>query len=315
MIQGTELANIFKVKPQQINNLRSRYDLLDGIDTVTQPNNRRYYTSNGVRKILSKRGHSFTKQKICICNVKGGVGKTTLSVNIAKKAATLGFKTLLIDCDKQGNATDQIWPKGGEQDFPCLYDLIKKKASLDEAIVKIDDYLSLLPSNLKNQLLEIEITNTNINKGNYFKRLLSGLDYDLIIFDTEPNLSQINLMALAYSDLNIAPIRLDKNSIDGLELLLAFIEDQAKEWPEMKIKTKVLINGFDKRMTTEAIKKIGEVQSLGIETFETAVRIDQNFVKAQDSGAIKRNSKAYEDITLLTSEILNISQAHCEVKQ
>jgi chromosome partitioning protein len=310
VIQGVELANILGVKPQQITNIRSRYNLIDGIDTVTLSNNRRYYTPDGIRKILQKRNYDFIKRKICVCNVKGGVGKTTISVNIARKAASFGFKTLLVDCDKQANATDQIWPEGNQKTFPSLYDLVKKTVRAEDTIIKIDDYLSLLPSNLKNQLLEIEITNTNINKGNYFKRLLDKFDYDIVIFDTEPNLSQINLMALAYSDLNIAPIRLDKNSIDGLELLLTFIEDQLNEWPEMNTTTRVLINGFDKRMTTEAIKKIGEVQSLGIDTFNTAVRIDQSFVKAQDLREIKKNSKAYEDITLLLAELIELSPSN-----
>ena len=115
-------------------------------------------------------------------------------------------------------------------------------------------------------------------------------------------------MALAYSDLNIAPVRLDKNSIDGLELLLAFVDDQAKEWPEMKTLTKVLINGFDKRMTTDALKRINEVNEMGIETFNTAMRIDQSYVKAQDNGDIKKGSKAYEDITLFATELLELAE-------
>ena len=308
MIQSSELANIFKVKSQQINNMRSRYNLLDNKDTFTSNNNRRYYTPSGIRKILEKRSYPFNRKNICVCNVKGGVGKTTISVGVAIKSASLGIKTLLIDCDKQGNATDQLWPESRDQDFPCLYDIIKKNTKVESAIRPINDYLSLLPSNLKNQLLETEITNKNINKGNFFKRILDKLNYELVLFDTEPNLSQINLMALAYSDLNIAPIKLDKNSIDGLDLLLTFIDQQSAEWPEMKIKTKVLINGYDKRMTTDSIKKIGEVQELGVKTFNTAIRTDQNFVKSQELGYLKRNSKSYEDITLFTTELLEIKQ-------
>ncbi len=307
MIQGSELANIFNVKPQQINNLRSRYDLVDDIDTMIAANGRRYYTPEGIRKILEKRNYQFRPRGISICNVKGGVGKTTIAVNLAKKTASLGFKTLLIDCDKQGNATDQICPSLREKDFSCLYDVVKKQATVENSIIKINDHLSLLPSNLKNQLLETEITYEKLNLGNYFKRLLEDQKFDLVIFDTEPNLSLVNLMALAYCELNIAPIRLDKNSIDGLDLLLSFIERQKSNWPEMEIETKVLINGFDKRMTTEALKKIGEVQGLGMNTFNTAIRIDQGFVKSQDSHEIKVNSKAYEDITMLATELLELS--------
>ena len=75
----------------------------------------------------------------------------------------------------------------------------------------------------------------------------------------------------------------------------------------MNLKTKAIINGFDKRMTTEAIKKIADVQTLGIETFEAVIRTDQSFVKAQDLGKIKKNSKAYEDISIFTTELLEIN--------
>ena len=306
MIQSTEIADMLGITVQQVNNMRNRHKLKDEEDTFLSKTNRRYYGPKGIRKFLKKKGYKFRRKNVCVCNVKGGVGKTTISVGLANRAAKLGFKTLLVDCDKQGNATDQIWPSSRERDFACLYDIIKSNSNFDDAVVGINDFLSLLPSNLKNQLLEIEIISKNINKGRFFKRFLDKAPYDLVIFDTEPNLSQINLMALAYSDINIAPIKTDKNSIDGLELLLSFIEQQQKEWPDMNVETMALINGFDKRMTTEALKKIGDVQTLGISAFDSVVRIDQNFVKSQDSGTLKKNSKAYEDIAILATELLEL---------
>lgn len=304
MITSSELATLLQIKHQNLNNIRNRYDLIEGEDTSITNNKRRFYSPKGIRKILSKRQVKLKNKSISFCNVKGGVGKTALSVSLTRKLSSLGFKTLLIDCDKQGNATDQIWPLSRESQFNCLHDIIKNKATFNSSIIEINEFLHLLPSNLKNQLLELEITSSNLNKGTYFKRLLDNTDYEVIIFDTEPNLSQVNLMALAYSEINIAPIKLDKNSIDGLELLLCFVEQQKHEWPNMNVQTKVLINGFDKRMTTDAIKKIGEVQQLGIETFSTAIRTDNSFVKSQDTGDLKKTTKAYEDITLLASELL-----------
>ena len=275
-------------------------------NSIVAKNKRRFYTSQGIRKILLKRGYGFNRKNISICNVKGGVGKTTIAVNVAKRAANLGFKTLLIDCDKQGNATSQIWPLSCESNFFCLYDIVKNKVDASDSIIKINDFLHIIPSNLKNQLLELEVTSSNINKGTFFKRVFDKLDYDLVLFDTEPNLSQVNLMALAYADLNIAPVRLDKNSIDGLELLLNFIEQQSSEWPEMNVKTKALINGYDKRTSAEGLKKIGIIQSMGVAAFQVAIRIDQNFVHSQDSSTLKRKSKAYEDIGFFTLELLEV---------
>lgn len=314
MIPGPELANILNVRPQQIHNLRSRYDLIDELDTMLSPSGRRFYTPDGVRKILDKRGLNFTPKSVCICNVKGGVGKTTIAVNLAKKTASLGFKTLLVDCDKQGNATDQLLPQLRDTQFPTLYDIVSKKADLDSCVMKVNEHLSLLPSSLKNQLLEKAIIQSDINKGEYFKKIFKNHNYDLVIFDTEPNLSSINLMVLAFCELNIAPIRLDKNSIDGLDLLLSFIEDGKEEWPGMNIETKVLINGFDKRMTQDAITKIGKVRDLGLETFGTYVRVDHSFVKSQDSLDLKNNSKAYEDISSFSTELLGITPTNHKVQ-
>jgi chromosome partitioning protein len=307
MIQGPELASILEVKPQLINSLRERYGLLDELDTVVLGNKRRYYTPSGMRKIFKNRDYNFENKSVCVAQCKGGTGKTSIAVAIANKSAKLGFKTLLIDLDKQGNATDQIWPEARETDFACIYDVLAKKSKFVDSIREINPTLHLFPSNLKNQLVDNEIINNKTNLGGFFTKALEGLDYDLIVFDTEPNLSHVNAMALIHSDLHIAPVRMDKSSIDGLELVLDFIDNLKADW-NVKTETKVLINAFDKRMTTEAIKKIGEIQSLGVATFETMIRTDQSFVKAQEAGDVKTGTKAYEDVTSLIIEVLDLAQ-------
>ena len=309
MIQGTELGDILNITKNAVSNIKKRNELIDGTDTVAAGNGRRYYTPQGIRKILEHRGYNFKRRNISVCNVKGGVGKTTISVNLAKKISTLGFKTLLVDIDKQGNATDQLYPQAFETGFPCLMNVVEGSVKLEDTIVKISDTLSLLPSNLNNQLLEIVMAKNHINYGGWFKGHLDKLDYDVVIFDTEPNLSMANLAALAYSDLNIAPVKLDKNSIDGLEILLKFIKKQSEQWPEMQLKTKALINCFDQRMLTTSLEKIADLQKIGVEAFNTAIRTDTSFVKAQDSQEIKKSTKAYEDVTGLTIELLGLGEA------
>ncbi len=313
MINGQEIASMLEVKPQQINNLRQRYDLVEEVDTLLSKK-RRLYTPDGVRKILQKRGYNFAKRSIAVGSVKGGVGKTTISTNLATKAADLGFRVLIIDLDKQGNATDQLWPEGRELVFHSMQDVLENKCTFKDAIKEITPNLHLFPSNLKNQLLENHLSHSKINKGNYFKNIIEELDYDLFIFDTEPNLSQINFMALAAADLNIAPVKMDKASIDGLQLILDFIEELKDEWKESTVETKVLINAFDKRMTTEAIKKIGEIQSMGVDVLKTMIRTDQSFVKAQETGRVAPSTKAYEDITMLAIETLGLDQVRNTVQ-
>ena len=169
MIQGTELGDILNITKNAVSNIKKRNELIDGTDTVAAGNGRRYYTPQGIRKILEHRGYNFKRKNISVCNVKGGVGKTTISVNLAKKISALGFKTLLVDIDKQGNATDQLHADGSSLDTPCLVDVITGDATIDDTIIKINETLDLIPSNLNNQLLDIEITRCSLNYGAFFK--------------------------------------------------------------------------------------------------------------------------------------------------
>ena len=302
-VYNSELMDLFNAKAQNINNFRKRYDLIEDIDTIKNGRNR-IYTGKGVRKILEKKRFSFQRKIISISNLKGGVGKTTLAVHISRKAASLGCKTLLIDADKQGNATSKF--TSTKSTHNVLYDAIQKKCSLRDTILPISDFLHIIPSNLKNQMLENELSSKQINKVGYFQRNLSDTDYDLIVIDTEPNLSQINFMAITSSDLNLAPVKLDSDSLDGLELMLSFIEDAKKEWNDIQIKTMAIINNYDGRMTT-SLKKISELQEIGVQVLETICRTDNNYVKYQDGVDIPKTSKAYEDITSLTYEITGLN--------
>ena len=302
-IQTSELVSLFNTKPQNINNFRTRYQLVEEEDTYKSGRSR-IFTSKGIKKILEKKNFNFERKIVSVSNLKGGVGKTTMAVHIAQKAASLGCKTLLIDADKQGNATSKFQLPNFDI---VLYDVIKKQCSLMDAILPINDFLHIIPSNLKNQMLENELTGKQINKVGYFKRNLKNTDYDLIIIDTEPNLSQINFMAITSSDLNIAPVKLDNDSLDGLELMLNFIEDAKKEWPDIQVKTIAVINNYDGRMTT-SLRKISELQDMGIQVFETICRTDNSYVKFQDRLEISHKSKAFEDITELTYEITGLNK-------
>ena len=300
-INTAELMTLLNTNPQNINNIRKRFSLIDEIDTFKKGKSR-FFTGHGVRKILNKKKFSFKRKIISFSNLKGGVGKTTLATHVARKAASLGCKTLLIDADKQANATSKFeLPKFNF----VLYDAIVKKCSLKDTILPINDFLHIIPSNLKNQLLENELSSKQINKTGYFRRNLNKSFYDLIIIDTEPNLSQINFMAITSSDLNIAPVRLDSDSLDGLDQMLSFIKDAEKEWPDIKVKTSAIINNYDGRMTT-SLRKILELQSMGIKIFETVCKTDNSYVKFQDGIELPKKSRAFEDISNLTYEITGL---------
>lgn len=306
MIIAAELASLLGVTPQYL--IKVQKNLVENEDFIVHKNRRRSFTPVGIRKIFSSRGYNFQKQVWTLGQLKGGVGKSAIACALASKCSSLGFKTLLVDLDKQSNSTEQFWNDIPEDNrFPCFIDVLNGTAKFEDCIVELDSHLDLFPSNIRNQLADIEIVNKSLNLGNYLKKIVDKLDYDIIIFDTEPNLSKLNLMAVAASSMVISPVKMDRNSVDGLDLLLQQIDLQREQWPELDVEIRALFNAFDKRVTKANVKRITTVHDMGINTFATIMRTDQEYVRFQDTGEIRKRTKAYEDVEQLTIEALNLS--------
>lgn len=304
MITIQELSKRLNVTSNQISNIIRQLDL----KSETEKNGRTTCLKpKALRAILESRGFTFSKMNIATCNLKGGVGKTSLSVGLAQQVANYGFRTLLIDCDKQANATERLWPESSEKEYPTMFEVLTHQVRMADAIVSITDSLDLMPSDLQNQLLDERITEKNINLGGYFKKALSDLNYDVVIYDTEPDLSKINFMAMASCNLILAPMRQDRDSIKGLKMLRSFLDDQKEEWPEIQAEIRPIINFLDGRMTTRALNKVSEIQEDGFTLMNTLIRVDNEFSDAQTKGEIARKSKAYEDIDSLVDEVFSLS--------
>jgi chromosome partitioning protein len=311
MITIQELSHRLNVTSNQISNIIRQLDLKD----QTEKNGRSTSIKPiALRAILESRGFIFPKINIATCNLKGGVGKTSVAVGLAQQISNYGFKTLLVDCDKQANATERLWPESTEKEYPTLFEVLTHQVKVKDSIVSITESLDLLPSDLQNQLLDERITEKNINLGGYFKKVLSELEYDVVVFDTEPDLSKINFMAMASCDLVLAPMRQDRDSIKGLRMLQDFLGDQKEEWPEIKAEIRPIINFLDGRMTSRALNKVSEIQEGGFKLMNTLIRVDNEFSDAQITGAINRKSKAYEDIDSLVDEVFGLSSVAKKVQ-
>jgi chromosome partitioning protein len=295
-ISNADLTKIVAIQRQYMNEIRS--ELLDPEDTYSQAKHR-YYTPKGVRKVFIKRGFTYpSKTKIiALSNLKGGVGKTSIACALAQKCASLGFKTLLIDADKQANATSRFLKATPEY---TLFHVVTKQCTFKKAIVNISESFDILPSSLINQKLEAELLKPSINKTTFFRKNLEGLKYDIVIIDTEPNLSQINFMGIAGADLNLTPVRLDKDSIDGVRMIIDFIDEAKVNFPDIVVQTKALINFFDGRLTT-TLQKIGEI-------CDGMISSDTSFMHYQDHSELPTNSKALKDISKLAFSVTGIDE-------
>lgn len=186
---------------------------------------------------------------IAIANQKGGVGKTTSSINLAAALAVLEYKTLLVDADPQANATSGVGldPKKIKTSvYECIIDSVEPK---DTIITTETPNLDLLPAHIDLVGAEIEMINLP-NREKMMKAALAKIkdDYDFIILDCSPSLGLITLNALTAADSVLIPIQCEYFALEGLGKLLQTIKIvQERLNPDLDIEG-ILLTMYDGRL-------------------------------------------------------------------
>ena len=158
---------------------------------------------------------------IVIANQKGGVGKTTTSINLSACLANKNKKTLTIDIDPQGNASSGLGINTKDLD-KTVYELLLGEASMDECTTKtVVKKLSLVPSNINLTGAEIELLDMP-DKEHLLKKGIAEVrdKYDFIIIDCPPSLNILTLNALTAADQVIVPVQCEYYALEGLTQLI-----------------------------------------------------------------------------------------------
>jgi len=196
--------------------------------------------------LVSKKG-----KVIRIGNLKGGVGKTSISYLLAQSFSEIGLKVCVADFDIQMNLTSLFVDKNNKR--PVFLDVINEKKDISEIIIPINQNLSLIPSSLRNSLIEKDLlAQARKHQFHWFNDIcLNHLreNFDVIIFDTPPDLSSINSvtgLCLIDGDHFLFPIDPDDFALDGVELVLNDINKirssyRIKQNPDLLI----VMNRFD----------------------------------------------------------------------
>jgi len=253
---------------------------------------------------------------IAICNQKGGVGKTTTTVNLGIGLAMNGRRVLLVDADPQADLTTSLGWKDADAIDESLGSLLTKMV-LDmpiekgEAILHHKEGVDLIPSNLDLSNLEIGLVNA-MSRENVMKNYLRDVkkDYDYVIIDCMPSLGMVTLNALAAADKVIIPVQAQYLPAKGMSQLMntiAKVQNQLN--PELKIDG-IVMTLIDHRtgLAKDTINQIRESYGPRIKIYKAEIPIAVKAAEASGRGesiyAYDSSSKPAQAYMELTREVM-----------
>lgn len=246
---------------------------------------------------------------ISVANQKGGVGKTTTTVNLGSSLAFMGKKILLVDIDAQGNATSGMGIRKPDV-TKDIYDVLVNEVPIQEAIVPSSrEGLDIVPATLQLAGAEIELTSMMARESRLKLALNEVKDqYDYILIDCPPSLGHLTINAFTASDSILIPVQCEYYALEGLSQLLNTVRLVQKHFnPELEIEG-VLLTMYDAR-TNLGAEVVEEVRRYFQEkVYETIIPRNVRLSEAPSHGMsiidYDLRSKGAEVYQALAKEVL-----------
>ena len=213
---------------------------------------------------------------LTFANQKGGVGKTTTTINLGSAMAESGQKVLIIDLDPQGNASTGLGINKEDRDF-SIYDVLSQEKNIVD--IKLDTpvgNLEIVPSTLDLLGLESSLVNDS-DKSFKLKKAIQSLDsssdsyFDYILIDCPPSLNLLTINALAASDAIIVPLQCEFYALEGLGQLLETVDHVRETLNKGLLIHGVLLTMFDERnnLSGQVAKDVREF--MGDKVYDTVI--------------------------------------------
>lgn len=239
-----------------------------------------------------------------VVNQKGGVGKTTTTVNLAAYLATFGKKILLVDIDPQSNATVGLGIDRSNVNR-CLYNVLIEGIPAEEIIIKSSiSNLDLLPATPRLAGAEVELVSLEPRETR-LKQALSPIkqNYEIIIIDCPPSLSLLTVNALTSADEVIIPIQCEYYALEGISQLTHTLELVRESLnPELKIRG-IVLTMFDSRTLLSSQVAEETRKYFGNKVFKTVIPRNVRLAEAPSFGQPiifydpgSKGAEAYENL-------------------
>lgn len=242
-----------------------------------------------------------------LLNMKGGVGKTTTSLNVATGLSMLGYKTLLIDFDPQANTTDTFIPDNQEPAI-TVDKLIFEPSLTNEAIINVMPNLDLIPSSIDLAETELNLSvQRRFAQHNRLQMILKEVEneYDFIFIDCQPIINTLTINVILASDMIIIPVKPEKYAIRGFQATVNNIID-VKNGFEARANFKLLVT-MRNRIKND-VEIITQLKEMNIPMYQTEIRYQAKPVTDaanNDKLLIQSKSNVSLDYQNLVKEVEN----------